>query len=176
MQDSFDTVLDSFQEPLRGQKRKVRSEAVDEQRKKRRAAQGKCTAAECFNEAPSEEDLKLWSRFVKQPLATQAELERILHSAEVSHIQYDQLAKTKGIFCVFNFIAAASHCEDWLQAQLLQMGWECNMTGYHPISVSQTTDELLDNFLECYKMAAKQMLWVINVATSSSKASGTEQL
>ncbi len=65
------------------------------------------------------------------------------------------------MYCVWDFMAAASHCEQWLNSQLKNMGWNLNMTGYNPIGVSQSTEELLGATLECYKMAAKQMLRLV---------------
>ena len=62
---------------------------------------------------------------------------------------------------VCHFIQCAEICQQWLTTELSAIGWKTNMTSYHPLSVSHSTKELTRASLECFKMACKQMILVL---------------
>ncbi len=67
---------------------------------------------------------------------------------------------------VLQFIKCAQFCQAWLNKELVNIGWTENMTNYEPLSVSHSSPELIKATLECFKMACKQMILVIDYETT----------
>lgn len=151
-------ILDRFTEPTKKRKKKEKKEISERERRNKLISAGKVKAEECFNVPLSAEEITLYEKCLLENIPSVDVLKKCSEKTNIDEIGYVRMAKLDGIYCVLDFIAAASHCTEWLDTHVKNMGWSFNTTGYNPISVSHSTDELLSATLECYKMAAKQML------------------
>jgi hypothetical protein len=154
-------ILDRFTDPVKKRKKQQKKEIAERERRNKMLLAGKTLSADCFNVPLSEEEVKMFEISLSEKLASEAELQKIVENTQISDIGYKRLEKVDGIYCIFDFITAASHCTEWLDGQVKKMGWPFNMTGYNPVCVSNSTEELLFATVECCKMAAKQMLLMI---------------
>jgi len=161
-------VFDRFTDATKKRKRKEKKTNESQKKRAKIVNTGKKFAKSEFNVVPTPEDVELWEAFVVQPVPDQKWLETRLREAKITDVGYQQLPKTHGIFCVYDFLSAAGHCTEWLDMQLHRMGWRRNMTGYVPVTVCHSTNELLDATLECYKMAIKQMLRLQEFQTATN--------
>lgn len=156
--DEEEDIFDRFTDPKKKRKRKAKKLETEHERRQHNFNMGKKFAKHHFNEVPSAEDAQLWRNFVIEPLPSINFLQKELTEVTIEKIGYQKMSRTDGIFAVVDFLAAAEYCSDWLEKQLRAAGWKRNMTGYVPITVSHSTNELLMATLECYKMAIKQMM------------------
>lgn len=160
-EEEDDDILDRFTDPAKRRKKQQKKEIAERERRNKMLLAGKTLAADCFNVPLSEEEVKMFEISLSDKLASETELQKIVENIQISDIGYKRLDRVDGIYCIFDFITAASHCTEWLDAQVKKMGWPFNMTGYNPVCVSNSTEELLFTTVECCKMAAKQMLLMI---------------
>lgn len=156
-----DDILDRFTDPAKRRKKQQKKEIAERERRNKMLLAGKTLAADCFNVPLSDEEVKMFEISLSDKIASEEELKKIVENIQISDIGYKRLERVDGIYCIFDFITAASHCTEWLDAQVKKMGWPFNMTGYNPVCVSNSTEELLFTTVECCKMAAKQMLLMI---------------
>jgi hypothetical protein len=157
-EEEEEDIFDRFTDPTKKRKRKAKKLETEQERRQRNFNMGKKFADDHFNEEPSAEDAQLWRSFTVEPMPGIQYLKQELENMTTEKIGYIKLAHTNGIAAVVDFLAAAEYCTDWLDQQLRLAGWKRNMTGYVPITVSHSTNELLMSTAECYKMALKQML------------------
>jgi hypothetical protein len=143
-------LLDRFTDPVKKKKRKRRKEAAEAVKRQRIVEDGKRYARDCFNDPPSSEDRELWGRFYAPPPTEYVP----------APLEYETITNHGEMSCVFDFILAAGHCAEWLRGELAAIGWKKNVTGYSPVAVSHSTNELLSATRECRDMALKQASWL----------------
>lgn len=167
-QTEHEDIFDRFTDPKRKKRKKEIQEKSAEEKRQEILSLGKLHAKDFFNEQPSKDDLKNWQRYVVAP-PSEEKLDQLLKSMQEckdckdcnTHIQFQSVGISRGLYCVFNFLHCVLHCKKWLQERLLELGWKENVTGYDPICVSHSINELLPAMIECYKMAIKQMKWIV---------------
>jgi len=159
--DEEEDILDRFTDPEKKRKKKEKKEETEKQRRENLMAAGKLKAEDCFNVPLAAEEISLYKIATVEPIAPLAYLEKCVNKETISDIGYVRMSDADGLYCVLDFIQAAIHCMEWLDSQVKRMGWKMNMTGYNPISVSHSTEEVLSATWECYKMAAKQMILLL---------------
>ena len=146
-----------FTDPVKKKKRKKIKDEKQETERQRVAMMGKEMAVDHFNSDMLVEDAGRLKMYVRNPL-TQEQIRQKMDQVKASDINYKPMLNTKGMACVFDFIFGAQHCKQWLDKKLLEIGWTRNATGYNPISVSSTVEQVTEACVECFKMACKQML------------------
>lgn len=156
--DEKEDIFDRFTDPVKKRKRKTKKDEEECKKRAKMVNMGKKFSKNHFNDPPKPEDIKLWKEFVIKPSPDVSWLKKKLKEAKVEDIEYKPTGRSDSIFCVFDFLAAAAHCTEWLDTQLRSMGWKRNMTGYSPVSASHSTNEVLNATFECFKMAIKQQL------------------
>lgn len=170
--DPDEDVLDRFSDPAKKRKRKEKKDKQDQEKKLKAVNAGKRWANDEFNTPPSPEELEIWRSFVTTPLPTLSDLESLQRDAEhmtVESLGYIPLARTDHFFCVMDCLSAMHHCEAWLNERLARVGWKINTTGYEPRAVSHSTKEILPATLECYRMALKQMILLVQHSSVEEK-------
>ncbi len=68
---------------------------------------------------------------------------------------------TQGAYSVLEFVKCSQVCSAWLNKSLADIGFTCNPTGYDPIDASFHKTALLQNHVECFKMACRLMMRVL---------------
>lgn len=164
MSDETEDVLERFTDPVKKRKRKEKKEKKEDDKRQKIVNDGKKWAKDEFNTPPTPEQLVMWNQYVDATRALSiAELERLVEESQAlttEFIEYQNLPKIDGLYAVMNCLNAFIHCGTWISKKLTEMGWKINMTGYDPVAVSHSTQEVLTATLECYRMALKQMLMV----------------
>jgi hypothetical protein len=172
-------ILDRFTDPAKKRKKKEKKELSEKEKRDKLMSAGKLKAEDCFNVSFTPEEITLYKTGQLETLPTVEYLKSCTLKNNVNDIGYKRMLRLDGIYCVLDFITAASHCTEWLDTEVRKMGWRMNMTGYNPISVSHSTEELLSATMECYKMAAKQMLLLMGIVPNpptKESVSNTEKV
>jgi hypothetical protein len=144
----------SFTHPKKREEKKTRAKSARKRKVhiQRDEALSQQLAVHVFNSVPDVQTLSLWAPEV---LCLPEDQARRLPS---STIAYEHIVGVGGsMCCVLDFIMGAGVCAQWLQEELHNIGWQCNMTGFNPISSSHSTVELLRSTMACRDMAKKQM-------------------
>jgi len=162
-QDQLDTLLDKLTDPTVKQKKKEKKEKRQEEKRERIVESDKKYAKDMFNHDPTSEEVTLWKSNVNAIVLDLTTLQKLYDESVASLIEYKKLDRLDGLYCVLDFVNCAEYTKTWLEIQMTKLGWKTNMTLYHPIAVSNSTDELLSATLECYRMMIKQMMLLVKL-------------
>jgi hypothetical protein len=158
--------IEKFKDPTKQKKQVIKKEIKKEKERKENFYRNKITSEEKFNNIPNEEEYKTWKKYVIHSVERE-KIEDKLNNIKYKDLNYISCSNNSNtftnennvnLFAIVDFLNAVSHCSLWIENQLKEIGWNRNMTGYNPIAVSHSTNELLFSTIECVKMACKQML------------------
>jgi hypothetical protein len=155
--------LGRFTEPAKRQKKVQRTQIRKKTKEKQVCERHKKYANQFYNVALNKETYEHLLSFVTQPfLVNKGDLEHKLQTqTEPAFEEATVVDCNNPMAVVGHFIKCADFCQTWLIQQLAMIGWKANMTNYHPLSVSHSTTELTKATLECFRMACKQMILVL---------------
>lgn len=156
---ALDSFLDKLTHPKKKAKDKAHQEKLEEEKILKLVEGDKRYAKDCFNDPPTEEELKLWKPYVLPTAPTLDTLQELLQNATTHEvIGYKRMSNLDGLYCILDFVSAAEHCMKFLEQKMAIIGWSQDLTNYNPVVVSNSTPELLVATFECYKMMIKQMM------------------
>lgn len=157
----MEDIFDRFTDPTKKRKRQEKKEQKEAEKIQKVVESNKEYAADKFNDPLSSEEFTRLQAYVRTPVQSVTWLSQLWDHAQKHHsevINYKSRETGGGVCCVFDYLQAAVHCQNWLNRHLAHIGWTANCTGYDPVEVSNSTAEVLQATYECYKMAVKQML------------------
>lgn len=143
--------LDTFTSPHT----KNRKKRKKEQKRLQEINRNKQFAKDRFNVLEEKRDF--WIKHVKHLQRDKKDLNHI-----ISHFDSDKVGyihnNSEGLQIIYDVYYATLHCNEVIQKYAEYIGWNRNCTGYDPISVSFSVDEIISSTIECVKLMAKQMI------------------
>jgi len=159
-------MFDKFQDPSKKKKQQEKKEKRKQKDWTEFMERGKLYAKDFYNEPLDDETLNKWS--------SELHLEQWDDEKKVEH--WTQVFKTftskdvgfkhpkkkpKGLEVVFQFVEAGEFCLKFVEEKRIQLGWKQNLTGYNPVTVSASINEMIFASAECYRMMIKQAIRVV---------------
>jgi hypothetical protein len=160
-------VFDSFSNPERKKLKEDKQKRKKDEDCREFMELGKLYCRNLFNEKElSPENVADWSPQMDWDLWTEADLSKwatLFHTITTKDVGFvEPQKKPKGLDCVLHYISAAEFCMAFLDKKQTLLGWKTNVTGYNPVCVSSSSNELVVSTTECYRMMIKQALRLVS--------------
>jgi hypothetical protein len=156
---NMDSLLDKFTNPVHKRKRVAKKNIYHQNKRKRIIEQDKLFSKDKFNNLCDLDPVINYEEFIDHASCPTIDvLHKLFNSINVELINYQHMKSNKGLNAVFDMLMCVQHTTSWLETTLQSIGWKKNMSGYHPVAVSNSTSEVLKATTECVKMNIKLMI------------------